>query len=201
MEILNRCVALSRVKSDNEDEFIFEISNEKMDSHGTVFFSDGADITSRYSKNSIVTLGHPGEDEDIDKTIGTSRVWVEDKRVLAQFFPEEGNPEAEKAVRKIRNKTLNMASIRATITDKPFFGDKERGQDPDVMYFPKWMLIDWGLVRHGSNAYTTAVRSMKEELRKEKKEEGGTPESDILNSNKIKAGRQLIKKTIKKWNL
>lgn len=129
----------------------FVISTEAVDSYGTVFRLDGWDL-SRYNANPVVLFGHRSNDGDPDNVIGVGEVFVEDNKLIGRvtFETEDVNPKAEKIYRKIQAGTLRMASIGAHILDGRM-GNKERGEDPDVVYFTRQQLLEFSIVPIGSN--------------------------------------------------
>lgn len=184
------------VTATEDGDFVFEISNEKVDSHGTVVKKSALGLD-RYLKNPIVTLGHPDVNtSDIDLVIGTSEIFHEGTSTMARFLPEEGNPKADIAKRKIKNKTLNMASIRALMTDGRF-GIEERGEDPDIFYFTEGELLDWGVMMHGSNPGATRKSISRAIEMFTEKEEDSRDESNLIE-NSIGAARLIINSLIKK---
>lgn len=157
-------------------------------------------------KNPIVTYGHPDMNSaDPDVIIGRSEIFFDDGEMYARFIPEEGNELAEKVVRKINNKTLNMASIRARVHDGDY-GNSERGEDPEIFYFTRHSLLDWGIVMHGSNPNALNQRSVVDkEIERIMTAKGVTentqPSDNHVFLNKIEAARSIInhlKKSIKK---
>mgnify|MGYP006143700653 CR=1 FL=1 len=129
----------------------FVISTEAVDSYGTVFRSDGWDL-SRFEKNPIVLYGHRSFDGNPDYIIGTGEVFREDKQLIGKvtFEDETVNPLAEKVFRKVQSGTLRMASIGATPT-QGHWGTKEAGEDPEVLYFDRQELLEFSIVPIGSN--------------------------------------------------
>lgn len=139
----------------------FVISTERVDSYGTVFKIDGWDLEA-YRANPVVAYNHYALGPDPDTIIGTSEVRVEDKQLVATLTLEEGNPIAEKVLRKLQNGTLRGASIGA-IPYEGRYGKKDFGEDPDVIYFTKQRLIEWSVVSIPSNPDATK-RSASEDL-------------------------------------
>jgi hypothetical protein len=156
METINRAAKISEItRSDEKKGYSFIISDESVDSHGTVFRTDGWQHPERFS--APVTYGHPDisspnpddasialSDIEIDSTTKQMRAFISDD------YWDTGNEIADKVRRKLENGTLKDASIRAQVEDG-YMGKKERGEDPDVFYFTNSRLMDWGIVAHGSN--------------------------------------------------
>jgi HK97 family phage prohead protease len=132
-----------------EAEFV--ISSESVDSYDTIFLADGADFT-RYNQNPIVAYGHRTRSDDPDMILGTSVVRQEKGLTIGKvrFEDEETNPTAEKVFKKIQAGTLRMASIGANILEWRF-GNAEKGENPGVIYFTRWELLEWSIVPIGSN--------------------------------------------------
>jgi HK97 family phage prohead protease len=129
----------------------FVISTESVDSYGTVFRASGWDLN-RYLKNPVVCYQHRSGSDDPDNIIGTSTVRVEDDKLIGvvTFEDAETNPKAEKVFRKVVNGTLKMASVGARV-HKARFGDKEKGEDENVLYFERQELYEWSVVAVGAN--------------------------------------------------
>lgn len=127
----------------------FAISSESVDSYETVFRLDGWELD-QYHRNPIVCYNHRAFDSDPDTIIGTSRVFVEGDRLLGEVTFEEDNSLADKVMRKVKNGTLRMASVGASIHEYRR-GDKSKGENPDVIYFTRHSLNEWSIVSVGSN--------------------------------------------------
>jgi HK97 family phage prohead protease len=129
----------------------FVISSEAVDSYGTVFKMDGWKLE-RYNRNPVVSYNHSIMSGNPDNIIGTSTVFVEDGKLIGRvtFEPADENPLAEKVYNKIKRGTLKMASIGA-IPVKGDWGKKDKGENPDVLYFREQELIEWSVVPVGAN--------------------------------------------------
>lgn len=148
----NAYVRTSSIETADDDRQIeFIISSEAKDSHNTVFLMDGWDLK-RYANNPIVCYQHRSNSDDPDDIIGTSQVYKEGNNLIGRvtFEPAEINPKAEKVYQKVLNGTLKMASVGAYVM-KAHLGNKENGEDPDVLYFEKQQLMEWSIVSAGSN--------------------------------------------------
>lgn len=146
----------------------FVISSEAVDSYGTVFISSGADFT-RYNQNPVVFYQHGSHSSDPDMLIGTSRIFQEGNDTLAEvtFESAEDNALAEKVFRKVRNGSLKGASIGANVIDGRW-GKKDAGEDPEVIYFERWELLEWSIVTIPSNPDAVKRNSQSiEDLKKE----------------------------------
>lgn len=178
----------------------FVISSEAVDSYNTVFRSDGWQLDS-YLKNPIVTYNHSLYSANPDSIIGTSEVFFDGDKLIGRvtFEDEKINPVAEKVRKKVEAGTLRMASVGAHIIDADF-GDKDKGEDPNVLFFNKHELVEWSIVPAGANPdahkrNTEAVEAYKKEIIKniEVQPEVVAPEGRsvfeaqlIINQNKVK---------------
>jgi hypothetical protein len=131
----------------NEEYVIFEISNEEIDSHDTIFMLDGWDLS--YAKrNPVVTYGHPDLSSTDDTLyIGRHEVYIEDRKLMAKVYFNKENPRSVRVEKAVRSGFLNMASIRAYIDDY----EVKSINDKTVLVFTKQRLFDFGIVPHGSN--------------------------------------------------
>ena len=145
-----RTSSLEMADDDNRTvEFV--ISSEATDSYNTVFKMDGWDLN-RYTQNPIVCYQHRSTSSDPDDIIGTSKVYVEDDKLIGRVTFEEGaiNPKAEKVYQKVLNGTLKMASVGARVMQARL-GVKDDNEDPNVLYFTKSELFEWSIVSAGAN--------------------------------------------------
>jgi HK97 family phage prohead protease len=129
----------------------FVISSDSVDTYGTVFRPDGCDL-SRFEKNPVVFYAHRSWGDDPDNLIGSGQVYRENNTWVGRvtFEPEDVNPKAEKIYKKVQNGTLRMASIGANpLTGH--WGAEKAGEDPKVLYFDTWELIEFSIVPLGSN--------------------------------------------------
>lgn len=132
-----------------EAEFV--ISSEAVDTHDTVFLAEGADFE-RYNNNPIVAYGHRTWGDNPDMILGTSEIRQEGKLTIGKvrFEDAETNPTAEKIFKKIQAGTLRMASIGAQVKEYRY-GDAQKNENPGVLYFTRWELLEWSIVPIGSN--------------------------------------------------
>lgn len=147
-------------KEKRQAEFV--ISTEAVDTYDTVFKIDGWDLE-RYNRSPIVFYNHKSWSDDPDMIIGTSEVRVEGKELIALVTFENDNPVADKVWRKVQAGTLNMASIGANPIEWRW-GDFDKGENPDVIYFIRQELLEWSIVPVGSNpdALKRSVESLEE---------------------------------------
>lgn len=137
-----------------DNEFVFTMSDEILDRHGTVVKLDGGDIE-EYNRNPVVILMHQTSswsDYDIDNVIGKGHAFYEDGLLKNKitFEPREINPKAGKVVDKINFGSLRAGSI-GFIPHDGSYGKEERGESKDVYYIRKWTLIEYSVVTVPSN--------------------------------------------------
>jgi HK97 family phage prohead protease len=166
-------------KEKRQAEFV--ISTEAVDTYDTVFKIDGWDLE-RYNRSPIVFYNHKSWSDDPDMIIGTSEVRVEGNELIALLTLEEGNPVADKVWRKLEAGTLNMASIGANPIEWRW-GDFDKGENPDVIYFIRQELLEWSIVPLGSNpdALKRSVESL-EEIRTSLKKPENNEEKKVSRS-------------------
>lgn len=169
--------------SNREVEFV--ISSESVDTYDTVFRISGWKLD-RYLKNPIVCYQHRSTSSDPDDVIGTSTLRIEDGKLIGtvRFEDAEVNPKAEKVFQKVVNGTLKMASVGAII-GRADFGDKSKGEDPNVLYFSEQELLEWSIVSVGSNpdAHKRNAQTI-EEIRTSVAKEIDVQEEDVTTFNK-----------------
>jgi hypothetical protein len=130
----------------------FELSNEEVDLHRTVFKMAGGQIQD-FNTDPIVTYGHPSFDStDPDDIIGIGPVYMEGNKLIGRYYPETGetNSKAAKVVSKLQQGMIRSASIVAQII-KGTKGSRDAGENPNLLYFRDWSLLMWGIVMKGSN--------------------------------------------------
>lgn len=153
-QLITRQVQLEIRNVDEENRTAeFVISTETPDTYNTVFKADGA-VLDRYNNNPIFTYQHEDWSKDPDDVLGTSELRMEGNQWIAvgKFEDAENdlNEKAEKVFRKVKKKTLRMASIIALPLEGSY-GVRELNEDPEIFYFRKWELYSWSVVTHGSN--------------------------------------------------
>ena len=129
----------------------FVISSEAVDSYRTIFEQSGADF-SRFSPKGIVLNSHKSNSGDEDDVLGYGEIFREGDKTIGRvtFEPKEINERADKIFRKIQNGTPYMASVGASVQEASY-GEQNRGEDPKVIYFRKWTLLEFSVVPIGSN--------------------------------------------------
>lgn len=140
----------------DEGSFEFIISNESVDRHGTVFMANGWDLEN-YRKNPVVVYNHDRNNSNPDTIIGVSEVRIEGNQLIARVTFEDAlnNPLAGKVRSKVENGILRSASIGA-IPLEGHWGESNRNEDPDVLYFTRQELLEWSIVSVPSN--TDAIK-------------------------------------------
>lgn len=141
--------ASEELLSKRQVEFI--ISSESEDNHRTVFIQEGGDF-SRFTPKGIVLYAHNSHSSNEDDVLGYGEIIRENDITVGRvtFEPKEINEKAEKIFRKIENGTPYMASIGFN-PKKATFGDEKRNENPDVLYFREWELLEFSVVPIGSN--------------------------------------------------
>lgn len=172
--------------TEDQKEFDFIISSEKRDSYGTIFMADGWDYN-RYQENPVVFYQHRSSSNDPDDLIGTTvkGPWEETLEdgtrvqvARVRFEDGETNPKAEKIRKKIIAGTIRMASIGADVHQYRW-GDKEKNEDAETLYFTRTELFEWSVVNIGSNSDASVKRSeTMEEIKSEFKTVGKDPEPE-----------------------
>lgn len=143
----------------DQTDFDFVITTEKRDTYGTVFMSDGWDFN-RYAENPVVFYQHRSNGDDPDNLIGLTvkgpwaetladgtRAWV----ATVRFEDKETNEKADKIRKKIIAGTIRMASIGADVHEYRW-GDVDKGEDADTVYFTRQELFEWSVVNIGANS-------------------------------------------------
>lgn len=132
--------------------YLFELSNEEIDSHRSIFRMKGGKIE-EFNNDPIVTYGHPWFDStDPDDVIGTGPAYFENGKLMARYYPEMGetNEKAVKVKSKLDQNIIKSASIVAYIDDY-HVGRSDKGEHEGILYFDDWSLLMWGIVMKGSN--------------------------------------------------
>lgn len=147
-----------RAKTDDEkNTYVFTMSDEIMDRHGTIVKLDGLDIE-EYNRNPVVLLQHQSSgslfaDYDIDNVIGKGYAYRDKDGLLKNkitFEPKELNEKADKVLRKIEFGSVRASSI-GFIANEGSWGNEQRGEDPDIYYIRKGTLLEHSIVVVPSN--------------------------------------------------
>jgi len=143
--------------TEDQQEFPFVITTDRIDSYRTIFDPDGWDF-SRYMENPVVFYNHHSGSDDPDNLIGMTvdgpnRVTLEDGstgyEATVRFEPADVNPKAEKIRKKIISGSIRMASIGCQVYDAKWL--EIEGQQDEVLVFTEQELLEWSVVNIGSN--------------------------------------------------
>jgi len=164
IKIFNRVFNPELRKISEDDRTVeFVASDNSVDSYGTVIPVDKWDL-SRYEKNGAVGYMHDvyggslaikAEPDDI---IGKGRAYVEGEQLIVAitFEPRDLNEKADKVFRKLQFGSLNAVSVGFAPTADGHWGDKRKGENPEVYYYAGQQLLEVSVVNIPSNA--NAVR-------------------------------------------
>ncbi len=134
----------------------FEVSNDQPDRMGTVINMQNWNLDN-FMRNPVVFYNHEGyggmDGSDPDDVLGSAETFIErgrdgDKLVARiQFETAEVNPKADKIFRKIEAGTLRSTSAGfLSIPDKNGVhlrpGNRDMGEDPELLYFHGQELIE-----------------------------------------------------------
>lgn len=130
---------------------MFRITDESKDRHGTVIKMDGWDW-SAFRNSPTIFYQHLSWTDNPDHALGTGELIIKNDSVdmIANLEPEDLNPLAHKIARKIDFGTISMVSVGFNPSEWSW-GDKERAEDPDTLYFRKQELLEVSIVHIGSN--------------------------------------------------
>jgi HK97 family phage prohead protease len=170
MENLKRNIDTELRKIDEDSRTIeFVISTEKKDAHGTIIPNSAWDLE-RYNKNGIVLYQHSMHTSETDDVIGKATVRAEEGKLIAtvEFEPKELNEVADKVFRKIKFGSLKATSV-GFIAKSAHWGEKDKSEDEDVLYFDQVELLEFSIVKVPSNP--DAVKRFIDENKKPKKNE------------------------------
>lgn len=179
---------------EDQNEFDFVITTDKEDNYGTIFTGDDWEFE-RYNENPVVFYQHRSGDDDPDNLIGVTvkgpyRETLADGSVAhiarVRLEPESVNPKAEKIRKKIIAGTLRMASIGADVSEYRW-GDFDKGENPDVLYFTRKELLEWSIVNIGSNAAAQLRSSNKKIIDEIRAGKPGSENNDGGDGHEIEA--------------
>lgn len=144
LDIVDRAI---EVRAADDGSYVFVISDESVDSHGTKFMLKGWDL-SYATRNGVVTYGHPPLNSTDDTLIiARYEPYIEDGKLKARVVFNEKNPRAVRVKDAVDGGFIKMASIRAIIEDAEW----GKGDEEDVLIFTRQQLFDFGILPHGSN--------------------------------------------------
>lgn len=136
------------------ESFIFIISTGDRDAHGSRLNMDGW-ILDRYELNPIVLWmeDNPFLPDDPDTAIGYSRIWFENRKLMAEWIPDPTSKIATKLARKLKGGTSLGASVNF-IPHGPVrygTGDEAKGGKNETLYYSRQELLSWKLCYIPSN--------------------------------------------------
>lgn len=143
---------LLNVRAENKGgKLRFKITDESKDRHGTIIKMDGWDF-SAFINNPTIFYQHLSFTDNPDHALGFGEILKGDDGYYmdATLEPEDLNPLAHKIGRKVDFGTLSMVSVGFNPSDWSF-GIKEKGEDPETLYFRKQELLEVSIVHIGSN--------------------------------------------------
>jgi len=131
----------------------FVISTDAIDSYNTSFVQEGGNL-GRFAEKTggIVMYNHLSHTNDPDDQIGIGYAYREGGQTigLVQFEKADINEKADKIFRKIQGNMPYMASVGVQPT-KASLGNEDRGEDPTILYFREWNLLEFSVVPVGAN--------------------------------------------------
>ena len=189
-KIKRRYLEDAQIRSIDEDARTVEFvaSDNTVDSYGTVLPSDKWNLK-RYEKNGIIGYQHQVYGDygkaDPDDVLGHGQAFVEDNKLIvkATFEPAEINKKADKIFKKIQFGSIKGVSVGFVPTKPGHWGDKKRGEDPNVYYFEGQELIEISVVNIPANP--NAVKRSIDEERQELEASRPTEENDTPEDPKV----------------
>jgi HK97 family phage prohead protease len=141
----------AQVRKGEDGRPVFRITDESKDRHGTIIKMDGWDL-SAFRNSPAVFYQHLSHSDNPDHALGTGELIVKDGSIdmVVNFEPEDLNPLAHKLARKIDFGTISMVSVGFNPSEWSW-GNKDRAEDPDTLYFRKQELLEVSIVHIGSN--------------------------------------------------
>lgn len=170
----------------------FVISSKAVDSYGTSLDPKGWNLD-RYVQNPVVAYNHWTGMGNPDFIIGTSRIWMDGDKLMAEvtYEPEEINPLAEKIRQKVQHGTLRMSSVGFGV-DEYHWGREKDGEDPDILYFDRQTLYEWSIVDIGANPEALLVNKTSSELRQQFPRQEKQTETPVSGLDIYEARQRLI---------
>ena len=150
--------AMIRAKQpDSPNERDFDISNEGLDRHESRILAKGWDLKEWRSNPVIMYLHSANRVPNPDLVVGEGKkVWFEDNTMASRArFDVDGegsaeNVRAQKVLYKVDNGFLRATSV-GFIPVEHGWGEKDKGEDPEVWYHRKQKLTEWSVVPVPSN--------------------------------------------------
>jgi hypothetical protein len=134
---------------------IFIISTNDRDRNAAIININGWKL-GNYQGNPIVQWEIPAmfAPADPDELIGTSRVWFENNKLFAEWYPDPTSEIATKIVKKLTNGT----SLGASVNFLPIEGHYGKGSEAkagskETYYHEKQELLSWKICRIPSNPF------------------------------------------------
>lgn len=133
--------------------YIFIISTSTRDRHNTAVNMDGWKLDN-YRANPIVMWSDPApfSINNPDDNIGTSRVWIEDEKLYAEWKADPTSEIATKIEKKLKNGTSMGASVNFISLGGSFGkGDEAKGGRNETWHFKGQELLSWKITAVPSN--------------------------------------------------
>ena len=134
--------------------FVFIISTPRRDRHNTSANINGW-LLDNYRANPIVMWSDPApfSGNDADEVIGTSRVWIEDSKLMAEWIPDPTSEIAVKLTKKLQAGTSLGASVKfLPIGDGQYGkGDEAKGGKRETYYYSRQELLSCKIIPIPSN--------------------------------------------------
>jgi len=157
-KILYRYIKSKKDKKRSEEllekrQVEFVISTNAIDLFRTSFVQKGGNL-GRFAEDTggVVIYNHLSDSGDPDDEIGVGYAYREGDQTigLVQFEKAEINEKADRIFRKIQNGMPYMASVGVQPT-KATYGVKDEGENPNILYFREWNLLEFSVVPIGAN--------------------------------------------------
>jgi len=157
-KILYRYIKSKKDKKRSEEllekrQVEFVISTDAIDSYRTSFVQKGGNL-GRFAEDTggVVMYNHLSQSGDPDDEIGIGYAYKEGDQTigLVQFEEADINPKADKIFKKIKNRMPYMASVGVQPI-KFSLGNEDSGEDPTILYFREWNLLEFSVVPIGAN--------------------------------------------------
>lgn len=148
------------VRKIGDDKHEFIASTGAVDRHGTVLDPNGWYLDS-FRKNPVMAYQHDTHSSDPDAILGTWDVRIEDGKLIVVANYDTENEKAMKIKRKVDGGILKAVSV-GFIPHEYRWGQKSKGENPDVMYLERNELLEVSIVAVPSNP--EALKRSAEEL-------------------------------------
>lgn len=144
--------------------YVFIISTARRDRHNTSLNVNGWKLDN-YRANPIVLFGETpmfGID-NVDAAIGTSRVWLEDGKLMAEWAPDPSSEIAAKLEKKLKAGTSLGASVKFIPIGEGRYGTglEAEGGKRETFYYSRQELIAWKMIAVPSNPDCIYVKNYK----------------------------------------